>query len=153
MQSLELKVPPLVVALILGFMMWLTARLLPAATFSFDVMTPLAIVVAALAIALGASGVLAFRKHDTTVHPMRPDTASTVVRNGVFRYTRNPMYLGIALLLAAWGIYLANVAALALLVVFVAYMTRFQIIPEERALLEKFGKDYADYAIRTRRWL
>lgn len=153
MQALELKVPPLVVALVVGLLMWLTARLLPAATFSFDVMTPLAIVVAALAAALGASGIVAFRQHDTTVLPMHPDKASTVVRDGIFRYTRNPMYLGLALLLAAWAIYLANIAALALLVPFVLYMTRFQIIPEERALLEKFGSDYADYAIRTRRWL
>jgi protein-S-isoprenylcysteine O-methyltransferase Ste14 len=63
------------------------------------------------------------------------------------------MYLGIAFVLLGWAIYLANLAALLLVPAFVAYMTRFQIKPEERALLEKFGSNFADYMAAVRRWI
>lgn len=153
MKWLELKVPPVAVGLIIGFTMWLAARNLPAGRFDVDWKNAAAAAIAAFAIAIGLSGVWAFRRRDTTVHPMRPDKATFLVREGVFRYTRNPMYLGLALLLVAWGLYLASAPALGLVPVFLVYMTVFQILPEERALRERFGGKYADYLASTRRWL
>ena len=94
-----------------------------------------------------------FLRAKTTVNPLRPDAASALVIAGVFRFTRNPMYLGMAILLAAWAIYLANIAALAVLPLFVLYMNRFQIAPEERALEARFGAEYSRYRARVRRWL
>jgi protein-S-isoprenylcysteine O-methyltransferase Ste14 len=72
---------------------------------------------------------------------------------GVYRWTRNPMYLGMAVLLLAWGLWLANGAALAVISLFVAYLNRFQIAPEERALQARFGDEFTAYRARVRRWL
>ena len=73
--------------------------------------------------------------------------------DGVYRYTRNPMYVGLACCVLAWGVYLQNFAALLGVVIFIAYMTHFQIKPEERALQEKFGDEYANFKSKVRRWL
>jgi len=108
---------------------------------------------AALGIALGVVAFFQFRKAATTVHPMKPQESSALVVGGVYRYTRNPMYLGMLLVLAAWGVWLANVAAWLALPLFIAYIGRFQIAPEERALEAHFGAAFADYRRAVRRWL
>ena len=151
--TLELKVPPAAVFVIALAAMRGTAALVPAAEFSLHHAGRLAALAAVAGIAIGIAGIIAFRRHGTTVHPMRPETASVVVDTGIYRHSRNPMYLGLTVLLAAWGLWLANGAALALVPVFVAYLTRFQILPEERAMLRSFGEQYAGYMARVRRWL
>ncbi len=153
MKWLELRVPPVAVGLIIGLLMWLVARYMPHGRFDVDWKNAAAAAIAVFAIVVGVSGVWAFRRRETTVHPMRPEKTTSLVREGVFRYTRNPMYLGLALLLAAWGLFLASAAALVLVLVFIVYMTLFQILPEERTLREKFGREYEAYLASTRRWL
>ena len=111
----------------------------------------LLLVAAAVLVVIG--GVVAFRRAKTTVNPMKPDTASSLVVSGIYRYTRNPMYLGFLLLLMAWAAALSNVLALVSLLAFVLYMNRFQIVPEERMLASRFAQDYAEYRARVRRWL
>lgn len=133
--------------------MWAAPALAPGADFALHHAGRLATLLAVTGIAIGIAGIVALRRHGTTVHPMHPETATAVVDTGIYRHTRNPMYLGLAALLSAWGIRLANGVALALLPVFVAYLTRFQILAEERALLGRFGAQYADYMTRVRRWL
>ena len=117
----------------------------------------LALLMTLLLVALGGAadlaGLLAFRRHRTTVNPLAPQNSSTVVQDGIYRYSRNPMYLGMALLLTAWAVWLAQPACLLVLPLFVAYITRFQILPEERILLARFGAPYQDYLRRVRRWL
>lgn len=153
MNRLELKVPPVVVFLLVGIAMWWLAGRVPAATLAIPGAIAVIVVLAIAGAFLGVSGVLHFRRHETTVHPNRPEKASTVVTTGVYRFTRNPMYLGLALLLTAWATKLGNAAAFAGVIVFIAYMTRFQVMPEERALLALFGDDYARYKQTVRRWL
>lgn len=152
-QRLELKIPPVVVFLVTGLGMWLAGGSLPHA----HVDLPFARVMAGLLVAAGliiaVAGVLAFRRHETTVLPHAPDKASAVVSDSVFQYTRNPMYLGLALVLAAWAVKLGNALSFAGIPLFVAYMTRFQIQPEERALLAKFGAPFGEYMQSVRRWL
>lgn len=133
--------------------MWVLSRLTPAATVA-----GLARVVAAAAIALAGaavslSGAMAFRRMKTTVNPFRPERASSLVTSGVYRMTRNPMYVGLLLVLVGWAVLLANLWSALGPVVFVAYITRFQIKPEERALSSLFGEEYASYKSRVRRWL
>ena len=98
-------------------------------------------------------GVDAFRKAGTTVNPLTPETSSTLVVSGIFRRTRNPMYLALLLVLIAWGIYLANLYALVITTGFILYMTCFQIKPEERALEKSFGAEFIDYKETVRRWI
>ncbi len=153
MKALELKIPPVVVVLIAGALMWSLARTVPVLPVAFAGKTVLAAIIGLAGIALGIAGVMIFRRMQTTVHPSAPDKASAVVADGVYRFSRNPMYLGLALLLTGWGVFLGDVANAALLGLFIAYMNRFQIRPEERALEAKFGAAYVDYKSSVRRWL
>lgn len=153
MKQLELKLPPALVVLLIAGLMWGMA----AETFSVALPPWLRIGLAALLLAKGvwiaAAGVLAFRRAATTVNPMKPQDSSAVVRSGVYRYTRNPMYLGFLFALLGWAVWLAAPWSLLGPLVYVLWMTRFQIIPEERALARRFGDDYLDYYRRVRRWV
>lgn len=153
MKNLELKIPPLALVAICALAMWLVARWLPLATLSFSGVHWLSLVLVLLGIAVALAGVLAFRQHATTVNPMNPDRSTTVVRDGIYRYTRNPMYLGFVLALLGWGLYLGQASALLLLIPFIGWLTRFQVVPEERALRRQFGADYEDYRRHVRRWI
>jgi protein-S-isoprenylcysteine O-methyltransferase Ste14 len=112
-------------------------------------------VAALIAAGLGviAVSIVQFNRARTTVNPLQPQAASALVSGGVFRITRNPMYLGMALVLAACTVWLGNAACALLLAGFVAYITRFQIAPEERALRAHFGAEFDAYARRVRRWV
>ena len=98
-------------------------------------------------------GVVSFRRAGTTVNPLNPAASSSLVRSGVYAFSRNPMYLGFAAMLLSWGIYLSNAVSLLFTPLFVLYMNRFQIEPEEDALRSRFGQEFDTYARRVRRWL
>ena len=153
MQALELKIPPVVLVALFALAMWLLAQLVPPLALSLDWRLVLAGIFAGAGIAVALSGVLAFRRANTTVDPRVPQQSANLVIRGIYRYSRNPMYVGFLLLLIAWVFYLMSAAALALLPLFVLYMNRFQIAPEERHLLLKFGAEYQAYLTQVRRWL
>lgn len=153
LDRLELKLPPvLLVALVAAGMWWLAA-----VTVSFEAMPlvrgAIALLLAIKGGSIAAAGVIAFRKADTTVNPMTPEESSRVVQHGIYRHTRNPMYLGFLFVLVAWAVWLAAPWALLGPVLYAAWTTRFQILPEERALAERFGDEYRAYCRRTRRWV
>lgn len=150
---LELKIPPLALAVVVAVLMWLVAKYLPV----IEVDRVFAGVVAA-GLAIGGigcivAGVLQFRASSTTVNPTRPDTTATLVTGGIYGRTRNPMYVGMTLMLLGWSVWLGSVYALILPVTFVLYMNRFQIAPEEKALHALFGTEFLTYKSRVRRWL
>jgi protein-S-isoprenylcysteine O-methyltransferase Ste14 len=153
MNGLELKIPPPLVALFLAVLM----RLIPALAGSVAVQLGLRLGVALALLCLGqsiaVSGVVAFRRARTTLNPIKASSASALVNSGVYRFTRNPMYLGLLLALFAWAVLLANPLALLVLPVYVLYINRFQIIPEERVLATLFGTEYSAYKGSVRRWL
>jgi protein-S-isoprenylcysteine O-methyltransferase Ste14 len=153
MSKLELKVPPPAVALLTALAMWLAAYGMGELAFALPGRRVLSIAPAALGIAVSAAGTWSFWRARTTVNPTRPEAASSLVATGIFRVTRNPMYLGLFMVLAGWAAHLANAAALAGPLLFALYITRFQILPEERVLAAKFGSDFEAYRRRTRRWL
>jgi protein-S-isoprenylcysteine O-methyltransferase Ste14 len=153
MQWLELKIPPLIVWLVIAGGMLGVARSAPRLSFTLAGRPAFALALVALGVALAIAGVSAFRHKGTTVNPLTPSASSSVVSSGVYRVSRNPMYLGLLLALAGWAVYLSNAGAALLLPAFVAYMTQYQIKPEERALLAKFGSEFALYMSRVRRWL
>jgi protein-S-isoprenylcysteine O-methyltransferase Ste14 len=142
MQWLELKIPPVGVALIAAGMMWLTARALPSLSVPITHRAIFAGCVFLFGIVLGILGIVSFRRANTSVHPMKLELTSSLVTGGIYRISRNPMYLGIAVALFGCGIYLSNVVALAFVAVFIWYMNRFQILPEERNLERQFGEQF-----------
>jgi len=153
MGSLELKVPPPFVALLFGFLMWLASPLVDSAGIPFGIRLGVALAVACTGAVFGISAMVWFRRAKTTMSPIKPGAASVLVTGGVFRFTRNPMYLSLLLYLLAWALYLSNWLALLFLPLFVLYINRFQIAPEERTLSSLFGPEYAAYTGRVRRWL
>ncbi len=146
-------IPPVPLTVLAAVAMWVVARLLPNPSFVLRHGTTVAVAIVAVGLAVCLLGVLPFRRAGTTVNPMRPERASALVTDGIYRLSRNPMYLGMLLVLVGWGAHLASVAALLVVPSFVLYLNRFQIVPEERALAAAFGEEYAAYARRVRRWI
>ncbi|MHA7809100.1 MAG: methyltransferase family protein [Marinobacter adhaerens] len=153
MTPLELKVPPVVLVAIVAVGMWVLSRIAPGFPIAIPAVGWLASGVALTGMAIAAHGVSAFRKAGTTVDPRVPGQSESLVVSGVYRYSRNPMYLGFLLVLCAWGLWLGNLPGLLFLPAFVLYMNRFQIVPEERFMRDKFGPTYATYCAKVRRWI
>ena len=149
--NLELKVPPPLVLVAVAAAMWGLAGLGPRLLLPGTSVIGVGLMLAGLA--LNLAGVAAVRHAKTTFNPLRPETATALVSTGLFGLTRNPMYLGMLLVLVGWAVYLAAPVALLGPVAFVLYITRFQIIPEERALAKLFGEGFAEYRAKVRRWL
>lgn len=153
MNRLELRLPPVLLALASLAAMWAVARWLPAFDIGIRFRKPVSVVLVALGVAVGLAGVAELRRDRTTVDPTRPDRASALVVTGIYRVTRNPMYVALALGLVGAAAWISNLAAMPVPALFIAWITRLQIVPEERALRAKFGAEYEEYASRVRRWL
>jgi protein-S-isoprenylcysteine O-methyltransferase Ste14 len=153
MHNLELRIPPPAVVAVTAFLMWLTAWALPSPQLVFHgrVLLAMAILVSGLLVIL--AGLIEFRRARTTVNPLNPGAASSLVVKGVYGLTRNPMYLGMAIILIAWAVFLANPLSVLVVPLFVAYMNRFQIVPEEKVLESLFRSEFKPYMTRVRRWL
>lgn len=151
--ALELKVPPPAAAAVLTAAMIAASWLWPWAGFSVPYGSVLASLLAVAGLSIAVAGTIAFRQARTTVNPLKPETASSLVTNGIYAFTRNPMYLGLALLLTGLAVYLANVWSFAGPAILILYLTRLQIIPEERVMAQLFGAEFDAYASRVRRWI
>jgi protein-S-isoprenylcysteine O-methyltransferase Ste14 len=134
MSSLELKIPPPLVALFFALCMWLASSLVAPLELPFVLRVGAALMLAAVGVVVSTSGVVAFRRARTTIDPTNPMATSALVIGGIYRITRNPMYLGLLMGLLGWAAFLANPLALLLVPAFVLYINRFQIEPEERTL-------------------
>ncbi len=152
---LEYRVPPPVVDGVCALAMWGVARLTPGwqLQWSATLRLGLLLVLVCMGALVALAGMLAFLRAHTTPNPLTPQRASTLVQSGIYRWTRNPMYLGMALVLLGWAAWLAHPLALACIPLALAWLQRFQIQPEERILQARFGQAYADYCQRVRRWL
>lgn len=153
MSALELKIPPPLVALLTILAMWGLAQFPPYWELSSPYHIILSILIAILGVACAVAGFAVFRRAKTTINPTRPGKATTLVTTGIYRITRNPMYVGLLCILIAWACYLQSAWALLGSVVFVLWIHYFQILPEERILTRLFGQDYTNYLCRVRRWL
>lgn len=155
MTWLECRIPPPVLALLCGWGMAQAAARWPQWPLSMPVDTRgvLLMGLLLLAVLLDGSSVWAFIRRHTTVNPMKPQTSSQLVVTGFYRYSRNPMYLGMLCLLLAWGLWLGQAVALAGPLLWGLWIDRLQIVPEERALQARFGEAYQAYCRRVRRWL
>lgn len=153
MNALALKVPPVAQVIITAAAMYGVSKMVPALTFSLNGSTALAVGLGVMGLSLGIMGVTQFRIAQTTPNPQALEQVSSLVTSGVYQYSRNPMYVGLVLILLGWAFYLSHFLAFVLLPIFILYMTRFQIQPEERMMAQKFGKIYQDYLNKVRRWI
>lgn len=154
MNFLELRIPPPLLTIIGALFIWAIAIFLPGFAFDLDGVRPVALGLAIFGAFVCGIGVRSFLKVGTTINPMKPDQTARLVTDGIYRFSRNPMYLGLLMLLIAWALYLSNIVALLIgPAAFIAYMNRFQISPEERALGLRFGEAYFAYTRSVRRWI
>lgn len=154
MKFLETKIPPPVVGLLFALIIWaISTATAPVSIFNQQQQLVVALILLVAGFSFAISGGISFRIAKTTVNPLKPETASSLVTSGVFKYSRNPMYVGMALILLAWSIYLAVPFGLLAVIAFIAYIQRFQIVPEERAMLKLFGAEFEAYQSTVRRWL
>lgn len=150
---MALRAPPVLVVIIAGLLIWGIDRYLPFPSFAIPGTDLVAVLLGALGAVVSLLGVVSFRRARTTVDPLHPEQASILVADGIYRFTRNPMYLGFAIVLLAWVVYLSAWPALLVVAAFIAYLNRFQIKPEERALEARFGEAFVEYERSVRRWL
>lgn len=153
MNGLQLKIPPPVYLLIFAALMWLVQAWFPLWQL---IPTPwnktgLALIVAAVLMDFWSLG-LFFRAH-TTFNPLHPERTRALVTDGPYRYTRNPMYVGLLVILSGWAIYLGGISSFLFLPLFVLVLTVQQILPEEKMLEQKFGDAYLEYKMRVPRWI
>lgn len=152
-KGLELTIPPPLIALTVAVLMWGIAPLVPAAALPLPRSAMLAFVVAVVGVGIALVGVLQFWRASTTINPHTPQKSEQLVEHGIYRFSRNPMYLGLAVVLLAWALYLTNALPLLLIPGFIVYINRFQILPEERHMRALFGQPFDEYAARVRRWI
>ena len=149
----KLKIPPPIYALLFAWLMWIADSYFPLADLINPPWNKLALIILPVAIFIDFWSLFLFFRAHTSPSPLHPEKASHLVTSGIYRYSRNPMYLGLVLLLVSWGIFLGSLVALLLIPLFVFLLTGLQIIPEEKILDEKFGQQYREYKQKVRRWL
>ena len=150
---MELKLPPPVVFVITLALMYLLSRWIDWPVWLFAGNGYVASILLFVGVSIGVGATIGIKKQRTTIEPRTPEKTTTLVVTGWFNYSRNPMYVSLVIELVAMVVWLGNPINYALVMAFVAYIQRFQIIPEERILVELFGQQYRDYCARVRRWV
>ena len=148
---LKTKIPPPVIALAFIVILYISSVLTTRFTFEGQLFSALFIFILGLGCVVSAS--IQFRKVNTTVNPLDPESASHLVVDGIFQYTRNPMYLGLCVAILAFGIYVGAWFVFILLPLFVASINYLQIKPEEIAMQKLFGDEYRSYCNSVRKWI
>ncbi|MFZ3204331.1 MAG: isoprenylcysteine carboxylmethyltransferase family protein [Pseudomonas sp.] len=150
---LKRALPPPALAVLIGLLMWLLAEPSPDFAMASWLRYPLLALLCISGVVMDSTSVFTFLRRKTVLNPYAPHKASTLVLTGAFRYSRNPMYLGLVLLLSAWGLYLSAWWSVAGPIAFFLYIDRFLIPHEEAALKLVFGEPYLQYLKDVRRWL
>ena len=145
------KIPPPIITLICGLGIYFSRPLFPKYNYiSIDIIAASFLL---LGIIILITAVLSFKRQSTTVSPLQPEKASYLVVSGIFKYSRNPMYLGMLLILISMTIKFNFVGGILIIFAFITFITKFQIIPEETALERLFGKEFTRYKKKTKRWI
>jgi protein-S-isoprenylcysteine O-methyltransferase Ste14 len=148
---METKIPPPVVTLIFGFAIYLSRKIFPEIEIQYASFFGMFLLLLGFFILISA--VKLFRNDKTTVNPLSPEQATKLVTNGIFKISRNPMYLGMAVILASVAVFFNIIGGIISMALFCLYITKFQIIPEEKAMKELFAQDFEQYMKATRRWI
>ena len=145
------KIPPPIVTLIFGLIIFFSKSLFP--IFKFNNSNYVSLIFLIFGFIILITAVKSFKKHQTTINPLNPDQASTLVNSGIFSFTRNPMYLGMLFILLSISFNFNILGGIIICFLFKIYITRFQIVPEEEAMEKIFKKDFIEYKNKVRRWI
>ena len=147
---METKIPPPLVTLIFGLSIYFSRELFPTIEIKYSFYVGIFLLLLGFLILISA--VRLFRIDQTTVNPLSPKQATKLVTEGIFKFSRNPMYLGMACVLASLAMFFNIIGGIVFIALFCAYITKFQIVPEEKAMLDLFSEDFNQYKQTTRRW-
>lgn len=150
---MSLKLPPVIVVAITVFLMWVIDKYVSMKFLAFNTPKWIIILASVLGIVCIVMGVIQFSLKKTTVNPHKPEDSTSLVSSGIYSISRNPMYLGMLILLVFYGLFLGNGLVFLILPIFVWYMNSFQIKPEEEMMNQLFGDEYKDYQKKVRRWI
>ena len=145
------KIPPPIVTFFFGLCIYLSRPYFP--EFSFSILNSLSTISFVLGITVFATAVSSFKRQNTTVNPISIEKASSLVVNGVFKYSRNPMYLGMLFILLGLTFKFNLIGGLLFTSLFMIFISKFQIKPEEAAMEKLFDQEWKDYIKNVRRWL
>ena len=145
------KIPPPIVTATFGLIIYFSKSFSP--VYSFENSNMISVIFFLFVLGIFSAAVQSFKKHKTTINPLSPDKASSLVNSGIFSYSRNPMYLGMLLILLSVSFKFNISGGLFISFLFKIYITRFQIIPEEKAMAKLFGEEFITYKNQTRRWI
>jgi len=151
--KLSLKFPPVAQGIVAILLIWLFDRYAPLYHIKFIYQSIVVWVLIGTGVIVALSGIFAFIKLNTTVDPRCPEKASKLVIIGIYKYSRNPMYFGLLLVITGIAVYSGSLSSIFVVASFVAFITKYQIVPEEVTLQEIFGESYVHYAQKVRRWL
>ncbi|MFL2721467.1 MAG: methyltransferase family protein [Gammaproteobacteria bacterium] len=143
-------IPPPIVTIVFLFVIFFTKDLF---RFSLTLPSSLGFIIILVGLMIIFIAARQFKAVDTTINPIKPENASVLVNKGIFSYSRNPMYLGMLLIIIGFSIIHNLMAIIAIMPIWIIYMTYFQIIPEEEAMKILFKEDFVNYCIKTRRWI
>ena len=150
---MKLKIPPALQVAIFAILMWIIKKLTLTTHFEFEQQRTVSWIIFAIGILIEIIAIYAFRKARTTADPLNPAKASKLVIVSIYKISRNPMYLGMLFILLAFAIRLGNLFTFPVLILYVWYITTFQIKPEEKVLSKLFGPAYSTYCTKVRRWI
>ena len=148
---IKTKIPPPLVALTFGFLINYTKNIFPKIEISNDIIFGSFMIIIGLIIILSA--IILFKKYQTTITPLNPSNATKLITDGIYKFSRNPMYLGLLLVLLGISIILNPVGGLSLIPLFILYLNLFQIIPEENAMVDLFKDEFSEYQKNVRKWI
>ena len=148
---MKTKIPPPIIALVMIAIIYLSSLIIEPITFGYQTVISILVVVIGLSCAIPSFRL--FAKHKTTISPFTPSETTALVTEGMYRYSRNPMYLGLVLLTIAATIFFGTWLGVVFVVAFIFLLNFLQILPEEEALLDIFGEEYVEYQKKVRRWI
>jgi len=145
------KIPPPLVTLLFGLMIYFSRPAFPIIEFEHSSILSFTFLIIGLFVLISAARV--FRASKTTINPLKPEQATSLVTGDIFRFSRNPMYLGMAFILSSLAISFNLIGGVIFVALFCMYITIFQIIPEEVAMKKIFSQEFDTYMQSTRRWI
>jgi len=148
---MKTKIPPPILALVMIVLIYLSSFFIESTKFNYQ--GSLSVLVLILGLACAIPSFKLFARYKTTISPLKPSDATALVTEGMYRYSRNPMYLGLLLLTIASTIWFGTWFGIIINILFIFLINFLQIIPEEEALLEIFGEEYEEYKKNVRRWI
>ena len=148
---MKTKIPPPILALVMIVLIYLSSFFIESTTFNYQ--GSLSVLVLILGLACAIPSFKLFARYKTTISPLKPSDTTVLVTEGMYRYSRNPMYLGLLLLTIASTIWFGSWFGIIINILFIFLINFLQIIPEEEALLEIFGEEYEEYKKNVRRWI